>query len=113
MLAQSCSLLTPGAFAAYPIAAVPYSNVDFEGNNRPYGLFALASAHKDALLVEFMSAWERVAPPRQPPRQRELHEMNNFALEAIAEFCHLLTALTGSWNFVHDRRMEMKVLRHL
>ncbi|KAF2971196.1 hypothetical protein GQX73_g2402 [Xylaria multiplex] len=55
------------ALAAYPIASVPFSNVDFEGNNRPFGLFAIATAHQDALLVEFMSVWEAVAPVRQPP----------------------------------------------
>ncbi len=65
---SDCALFLLASLAAYPIAAVPYGNVDFEGNHRPYGLFALASEHQDALLVEFMSAWERVAPPRQTPR---------------------------------------------
>ncbi|KAI0100918.1 amidase family protein [Nemania sp. FL0031] len=60
-------LFLMASLSAYPIAAVPFGNVDFEGNNRPYGLFAIATAHQDALLVEFMSAWEAVAPIRQPP----------------------------------------------
>ncbi|KAI1121267.1 amidase family protein [Nemania abortiva] len=60
-------LFLMASLAAYPIAAVPFGNVDFEGNNRPFGLFAIATAHQDALLVEFMSAWETVAPVRQPP----------------------------------------------
>ncbi|KAJ8128279.1 hypothetical protein O1611_g5355 [Lasiodiplodia mahajangana] len=64
-------LFLMASLSAYPIAAVPFGNVDFEGNNRPYGLFAMATAHQDALLVEFMSAWEAVAPMRQPPSRKE------------------------------------------
>lgn len=40
----------------YPVAAVPFDNVQHEGNERPYGLFALAKEHDDQILVEFMSA---------------------------------------------------------
>ncbi|KAH8890367.1 amidase family protein [Thozetella sp. PMI_491] len=61
------SICALAAMAEYPIISVPYGNVDYEGNCRPYGIFAVAAANQDALLVEFMSAWETVAPPRKRP----------------------------------------------
>lgn len=49
----------------YPIAAIPLSYLDFNG--RPIGLKVMASAHKEELLLRFLSAYESSFPPRQPP----------------------------------------------
>lgn len=49
----------------YPIAAVPISYMDYK--NRPVGLQAISSAHREDLLVAFMSAFENSISKRQPP----------------------------------------------
>lgn len=50
----------------YPIAAVPISSIDYK--SRPVGLQVISSAHREDLLIAFMSAFEdsiskRLLPP--------------------------------------------------
>ena len=51
---------------ACPVCAMPLSYLDYNG--RPIGLLAIARPHREDILINFMSAWESVAPPRQPPK---------------------------------------------
>ncbi|KAH8601745.1 amidase signature domain-containing protein [Bisporella sp. PMI_857] len=57
------SLLACGA--GYPSATLPLSYLDFNG--RPFGLFALTTAHHEDTLLQVMSAWESTFPARKPP----------------------------------------------
>jgi amidase len=54
----------------YPIATVPIGRMDFNG--RPFGLVALTTAHKEAKLLHFMSAWEKTFLPWPVPNLSNL-----------------------------------------
>lgn len=69
--AMSGSSLHPYSFplanrAGLPTACLPLSYLELNG--RPFGLQALANAHREDLLVQVMSAWEATFPSRQPPK---------------------------------------------
>jgi amidase len=49
----------------YPIAAVPISSIDYK--SRHVGLQVISSAHREDLLIAFMSAFEDSISKRQPP----------------------------------------------
>jgi amidase len=49
----------------YPLATVPLSQMDFNG--LPFGLVAVTTAHNEAKLLHFMSAWEKTFPARAVP----------------------------------------------
>ncbi|OBT62908.1 hypothetical protein VE03_07903 [Pseudogymnoascus sp. 23342-1-I1] len=51
--------------SGYPSAVMPLSYLDFNG--RPFGLFALTSAHGEHLLLQVLSAFEHTFPERKPP----------------------------------------------
>lgn len=58
---------TVAAAAGYPVGAMPlgYSN----SNGRPFGLAVVAAAGNEGLMLQAMSAWEKMRPKRQPPPQ--------------------------------------------
>lgn len=53
------------AFIGYPIATVPIGQLRY--NNRPFGLCIVAKANDEETLLQFMSAYEKVAKPRPVP----------------------------------------------
>jgi Asp-tRNA(Asn)/Glu-tRNA(Gln) amidotransferase A subunit family amidase len=54
----------------YPLALVPLNCMEFNG--RPFGLVALTTAHNEAKLIHFMSAWESTFPKRPIPSLEKL-----------------------------------------
>lgn len=48
-----------------PIISLPLTTLDFNG--RPIGIQAISSAHKESLLIKFMSAYASAFPPRPVP----------------------------------------------
>ncbi|KAK4182338.1 amidase signature domain-containing protein [Podospora australis] len=53
------------ACAGYPIASMPAGYLNYNG--RPHGLVALARAHREDLLIQLQSAFEKTFPKRMPP----------------------------------------------
>ncbi|KAB8356499.1 hypothetical protein FH972_024082 [Carpinus fangiana] len=49
----------------YLIATMPLSYLKYNG--RPFGLAAIAKAHREDILIKVQSAWEVTFGPRQPP----------------------------------------------
>lgn len=49
-------------YIGYPIATVPIGQLRY--NRRPFGLCVVAKAHDEGILLQFMSAYEKVAKPR-------------------------------------------------
>lgn len=49
----------------YPTVTLPLSYLDFNG--RPFGLFAMAKAHREDILLKVMSCWESSFSKRRPP----------------------------------------------
>ncbi|KAJ5789317.1 amidase signature enzyme [Penicillium psychrosexuale] len=60
-----CFLTQYASAKGYPIAAVPISSIDYK--SRPIGLQVISSAHREDLLVAFVSAFEDSISERQPP----------------------------------------------
>jgi amidase len=58
-------LMNLAAAAAYPIAAMPLSTLEYNG--RPFGVMAVASAHQEMALVKAMHAWHSTFSPRPVP----------------------------------------------
>lgn len=58
---------TVAAAAGYPVGAMPlgYSKT----NGRPFGLAIVAAAGNEGLMLQAMSAWEKMRPKREPPPQ--------------------------------------------
>ncbi|CAI7658727.1 unnamed protein product [Penicillium glandicola] len=63
MLATSAGIAhySPG----YQTATLPLSYLDFNG--RPFGLFVMAKAHQEDVLLKVMSCWEQSFPKTKPP----------------------------------------------
>lgn len=51
--------------SGYPIASMPLGYV--ENTGRPFGMAAIASAHKEATLIKVQSAWDRTIGRFHPP----------------------------------------------
>lgn len=62
---SSSTLVSFAACARWPIAAVPLSRV--EKNGQPYGFFAVARDGREDLLFRFMAAYHQVFPPLERP----------------------------------------------
>ncbi|KAF8852531.1 amidase signature enzyme [Acephala macrosclerotiorum] len=54
-----------GPADCYPSVTMPLSYLKFNG--RPFGVFAIAKAHREDLLLNVLSAWEKTFPSRKPP----------------------------------------------
>ena len=53
------------AAAGYPLATMPLGTLDFNG--RPFGLALMGKPGREDLMIQFMSAFERVFPKREVP----------------------------------------------
>lgn len=63
--ASDATLVSFGGCAGWPIATVPLGNL--EKNGQPWGMFALARAGREDLLLKFMAAFKGTFPPIQKP----------------------------------------------
>lgn len=59
------TLVSFGGCAGWPIATVPIGNL--EKNGQPWGMFALARAGREDLLLNFMTVFKEIFPAFQKP----------------------------------------------
>lgn len=65
LAASESRLVTYAGCAGWPIATVPLGNL--EKNGQPIGMFAIARAGREDVLLRFMAGWHGTFKGAEPP----------------------------------------------